>query len=423
MNNNRIRTCWRPFRYRIEIEADSFNVTLFKRTFPYFGKMTQFASIPMDKIIFCGNNEAPEKSRWLYLSEVTDTNCEVEKKEGDENHDRDAFMHTETIRLFFGKQNLLQLHSLLKSSGAIEASIRWASGIFFKQYVAFTQKWLFHFKRDKTESVPIEEMAFFVKNKNKLYCGYHKQLSVKIYKKTLFDELKQLCYSISKRLSAKGTTYKFGWFHPDRLIFTDSAVVYARKAYRKEEIAYVPYDRIDLVLLHNKNFFRKKIGIFGEQNILPKHSLGKTKASEIVRILKSHGKDVSSGTTFSSSICFFRNWFGRSPKVVCFDDCIVYEPNRLKKYATNLMVVSVHINYSEVTDVIWYKKRLALWGTLVLKGESSSIRVGQDSIGLTIILPDLCVRSKAIIYEILKAKTSAEFKREVKSFSLNDDLL
>ena len=87
------------------------------------------------------------------------------------------------------------------------------------------------------------------------------------------------------------------------------------------------------------------------------------------------------------------------------------------------MVVSVHINYSEVTDVIWYKKRLALWGTLVLKGESSSIRVGQDSIGLTIILPDLCVRSKAIIYEILKAKTSAEFKREVKSFSLNDDLL
>lgn len=422
MNNNRIRTCWRPFCYRFEIEADAFNVTLFKRSFPYFGKMKQFASIPMDKIIFCGNNEAPQKSRWLYLSEVTDTNCEDEKKEVNENHDRDLSMCTNTTRLYLSQQNLLQLHSLLKSSGAIEASVRWASGIFIKQYVAFTQKWLFHFRRDKAKAVPIEEMAFFVKNKNKLYCGYHKQLSVKICKDSLFDELKQLCYSMSKRLSSKGTTYKFGWFRPDKMIFTDSAIVYARKVYKKEEVAYVPYDRINLVLLQNKNFFRKKISIFGEQNILPRHSLGKGEASEIVSILKSHGKDVNSGTIFSSSLWFVRNWFGRSPKVACFDDCIVYEPNRLKKYAADLMVASaVHINYSEVTDVIWYKKRLALWGTLVLKGKSSNIRVEQDNINVTIILPDLCVCSKAKVYKMLKAKTLAKFKREVKSFALNDD--
>lgn len=86
-----------------------------------------------------------------------------------------------------------------------------------------------------------------------------------------------------------------------------------------------------------------------------------------------------------------------------------------------MVASAVRINYSEVTEVIWYKKRLALWGTLVLKGKSSNIRVDQDSINMTVILPDLCVCSKAKVYKILKAKTSAEFKRKVKSFALNDD--
>lgn len=443
MSTKRIRTKWTLFGRCIEVETDSTAVYLYKRRFPIFGRMKKIASIPTNKIIFWGNNESPAKSSWLYVSEdgtyetlptseeqvavddkddwlYSSINSKYRNKELEDNNssddlDADVYMNTSTTRLRLKQADLVHLYSFLQSADSVKASVRKANGIIRKQYVAFTPKWLFHIKGKKVDSVPIREMAFFVTNKKYLYCGYHKQINVKINNTGLLKELKELCFSTSKRLSAHGDSYKSGCFFPDNITLTDTAVVYRRKTFGKDEMVYVPYSRINMVCSSN-GLLKVRISIYGEQNIVPKHSLWRRKAQKIIDTLKEHGVNVNFGKKICSSKMFPKNWFGMAPCVICMDDCIIYYTNRLRKRSNNLE--SGMLNYSEITNVIWYKKSFSLFGTLVINGIALNIRKDQISSDVLMIVPELFVWKykwicfKGKLYRILKKQTSAEFKRE-----------
>jgi hypothetical protein len=210
-------------------------------------------------------------------------------------------------------------------------------------------------------------MAFFIKNGRNLYCGYHRQLNVNINSSDLFKEIKELCYSRAPRLTNTGQTYTSGLIFPYKITLTDTAVLFTRKTLFKDEMAYVPYRRINMVLL-SEGLFRKRISIYGEQDIVPKHAFWRSAAFEIVNVLKKHGVDPTDGLRFNSAKLFPSNWFSRDPRVICLDDCVIYEPKRISG-----KVKSCKLSYDEITDVVWYKKTLGLFGTVVISGVADNI--------------------------------------------------
>ncbi len=47
------------------------------------------------------------------------------------------------------------------------------------------------------------------------------------------------------------------------------------------------------------------------------------------------------------------------------------------------------LHYSEISDVVWYKKPLAFFGTVKLRGRTQNIRLDQSDEGVTMIVPKL----------------------------------
>ena len=69
METIRIATKWGLFRTRIEVEANPNEISLYKRSFPLIGKMQKYATIPTEKVIFWGDNDDANRSKWLWVSE------------------------------------------------------------------------------------------------------------------------------------------------------------------------------------------------------------------------------------------------------------------------------------------------------------------------------------------------------------------
>lgn len=450
METIRIKTPWGLFSHKMAVEADSSHVVIYKRRFPLFGKMVQVDDIPTGKLIFWGNTDDVEKSNSLWLSEdgmyeslpvsneqlaeddkddwlfqnlgsSDDTAESLDDECDDEDLDADLHMYTSTYRLRLSHPDIVKLCSLLQEAGSVKASVRNASGLFLKTYIAFTEKWLFSVDGNEVDSVPIKEMAFFVRDNNRLYCGYHRQINAKINSIKVFNEIKDLCYSVSTRLADSGTNYKIGLFQPDYITLTDKAVVYTRKTFRKDEMAYVPYKRINL-LMTTPGIFKKRISIFGEQNILPKHSLWIQTATELVEKIKDHGVKPETGESFYSSKIFPTNWFGRSPRVVCLDNSIVYYPNRLKgsevqSQSEDGQLMSAMVHFSEISSVVWYKKTFSLFGTLEITGRPRNVRSDQNNNFVTMLIPQLWAFKfkwgifKGKLFNVLKSKSSAVFDR------------
>lgn len=397
----RFLTKRRLFKRRMEVEIDSETISLYKKKRLFFCKeMEKFASFPLDRLIYWGNNNDINSSKWLWVcedgtydslptsisQEASDdkddwlfaslANNTLNGTEDDSDLDADLYMQTSTTRLKLGSEQISKIYSLIKGSEAVKATVRYACGLLPKQYIAYTDKWLFHLKKDEVDSTPLKEMAFFVRNKKNLYCGYHRQINVKILNSSLFKELKDLCYSKSIRLSAQGTTYKAGIIHPDIITITDNAIAYTRKTFRKDEMAYVPFKRVNMLFcIHG--LLRKRISVFGEQNIIPKHAFWRGPALKIIDVLKQHGLNITTGKTYCSARIFPHNWFGRAPRIVCLEDSIVYYPNRISGEDNNLK--SMMLKYSQLDEITWYKKYFTLFGTLELKGQPENIRNDQST--------------------------------------------
>ena len=350
--------------------------------------------------------------------------------------DKDLHMTTSTIRLILKKEVLLPLYQHLQKVGAVQAKVNYANGILSREYVAYTDKWLFHIINKwggiETDSTPIEYMAFYVEQKNYVYCGYHRQVRVKIYNPIFRKEIKEHCKKIAPRLNEKGDDFKSPWFgrlkdlfniprwiHPDRLTLSDNAVIYTRKTFRKDEMTYLPYAKINMFVV-SKGVFRRIISFYGEQNIVPKYTFKTSDTKKIMEIVESHSVHALYGDSFRSSAFFSKNWFGKAPRVVCFDNNMIYYPNRLKNKTIKALVE--YLDYSDCQKVTWYRPWFNFFGTLVIEGASENIRLDQGNMNSYWVLPQLWTfRYKWFIFSgglrnKLTSKTSAEFKTYRKAY-------
>lgn len=408
-----IKTKWGLFRRRVDIVADAEKFTFTRRQFPWFWKR-ESATVQTDSIIYFGDEDETLKSKYLFLSEdgtydvlptttkdmaeddkddflfqsilPKDEEDEEQEEVTEEELDADLHMYTSTRKLRLATEDIQKVMELLEKTKAVKATVRPSYGFWiFKEHLAYTDKWLFHTKRKEVDSVPLSEMAFFVKSPMKLYCGYHRQINARVLSNAVLNEIRELCYSKSKRLNDEGTTYKFGWIFPDQLTLTKNAVVYTRKTFFKDEMAYLPYKRINLVLMERKWLFWKELNIIGEQDIVPKHWLSAGKAKLVEKAIKEHKIDPTGGTTFTAAKIFPRNWFGRAPRVVCLEDGIMYYPKRVGSKSIKMC----YLKHSQLDQVTYYKKWFALFGTVVIDGETTNIRQDQDSTAVEMLLPDL----------------------------------
>jgi hypothetical protein len=447
------KTKWGLFRRRRYIDVDANGITMKRKSFIWFGPWEKI-TVPYDKMIFFGDNDDPNSAKALYVVEdgrydelPTSSNLAAaddqddwlmdsikddddalldydEDEPLDEDCDADLYMYTATTKLPLTSEDMKRLHAVLESTPAVKAKVRKSSGFWcFSQYLAYTDKWLFHVNRKEVDSTPLSEMAFFIKNPGSIYCGYHRQVNAKVNSKALIQEIKDLCYSKARRLKEEGKTYEFGWFFPDKITLTDNAFIYTRKTLFKDEMAYVPYKRINMVLSQRKWLFWKKMNVFGEQDICPKHLMGASRAKEIENVLKEHGVKPDNGIPFNSAKIFPNNWFGRAPRVVCMDDCIVFYPNRIggKKLKSCMM------KYSDITHVGYFKKWFALFGTVTIVGVTLNIRQDQDHTSVMMAIPSIFAFKykwtifKGKLQKILRAKApNADFFRERESIDLND---
>ena len=446
-----IRTKFGLFRRRIDIRFNENCLCFYKRSSFINWTMKQYLSIPISNIIYFTDNPVIAKSKKLFIvkdetiitedviAEVTQNekkNSKIgmflksiftkkEEKIDREQYDIDMDMTISTVALRLKNLDIQSLCLFFNSVGAIKADVRTACGIIFKKYIAFTDKWLISVNKSDISYVPISEMAFFVCKKNlfswSIYCGYHNQLQFKVVKTSLKNEIQNLCYKLSARLSRikDATTYKAGLIFPEYLSISDDAIIYRRKTWFASEMSYIPLVRVD-ALLTSSNLLLKKIIIVGEQNVFMKNSFWIWTSKKIVNKILKYGIKTGSGNSFSSS--WFAspwNWFGRGPKIICYSGNVVYFPNRLQ----NKTLKYVAVTYSNIEEVVWYKTFFSLFGTLVIEGSSSSIRTDQNSYGIEIVIPQLFAFKYKWLFitgklkKILQAKTSASFSTERKKYS------
>lgn len=454
-----IHTKWRLLTWRINVECDGASIRFFKRSFPYLGAMKEIASFPLENVIFCGNDNDVKKCNRLYISydgsynsnptkaeraldDRDDWTIEQYTNDGQSDLDADLSMFTSTFCLHLKPEPLAQLYHHLEQSKAVKAKIQKACGLINPQDIAYTDKWLFHFKNRlienglfgefETDSTPIQEMAFFVQQQNVVYCGYHRQVRVKINSSEIRKKLKDHCLKLAPRLSEEGRNFQSAkiaslkdllnisrWIHPDRLSLTANAVIFTRKTFRKDEMTYLPYEKINTFLI-SKGLFTRKVEFYGEQNVIPKYSFKNKDVSVIESILKEKTITVEHGSSYYSSKVFPKNWFGRGPRLLCLDYNVNYYPGRLKNKTVKAHVES--LKYDEIYEIIWYRPWFNFFGTLVFYGKATNIREDQLKKDSFFELPHVWTFRfkwfifKGSLYKILKNNTSLEISTKRKSF-------
>ena len=309
------------------------------------------------------------------------------EKDADQELDRDLKLNTETFSIYLSNSDLMKLVAVLEEYGAKKIYSAYVGGWLRKRYVAYSNTWLYYIEKGDVDSVPIGEMAFFTVSggllgKKSIYCGYHRQIRGKINSPSLVKEIKDHCYKNSKYLKDSGSSYSAGLFNKETIMVSDMGISYFGRKFRKDDMVFIPYRRVYLVS-KGGGLFRKKLYVFGEQNIITRHKFPKKLLSTIIKKIESAGVQVGNKRSISSSKWFVRNWFDRGPRILLLDDKMIYFPNRLKNYHESF------IKYSDVQKANWYKKLFSFHGTLELFGDCTNIRDDQHTANVRILMPDL----------------------------------
>lgn len=363
--------------------------------------------------------------------------------------DADYYMYTDTLQLRIGKYTS-ELLGILETSSATKANFckvgRFVS--INQQCLAYTNTWAYHVKPyfwgdSEIDSTPINYMAFFLKTRSLfsnggLYCGYHRQILINSIKSTDRDAFHSWCKTYAPRLTEKGIIIKstiwanplniWRWIHPDIITLTDKAVLYTRKTFRKDEMTYLPYERINFLLSKGGLLF-KRFDIYGEQNILPLFSFSRLKYREIKKIIQDNGVKTSYGKSYHSTYLYPKNWFGRAPRIIIVDNQMIYYPNRLKKDVEKIGNIEEKdknqrhavIECNNINNVTWYKRLLTWIGDIKIEGTPSNIRLDQEQKEATIIIPNLWMFSyhyffffKGSLKRFLDYSSSASYERRYK---------
>lgn len=334
--------------------------------------------------------------------------------EDNEDYDADLLMKTDTLPVKLSNSQAEDLLALLKASSAVACKQTRTLHWIIPDCLAYSEKWAIHVKpriirKIEVDSTPIEHMAFMVRSKGLLnqdiYCGYHRQISVKKVPVAAANEFYGWCKKRSARLNEKGEEFISSiwphifnpacWFFRERIVLTPKAIIYHSKKLRKDEMVYLPYKRTQLMLM-GTGLFTRKLEIYGEQNILPRWSFCRSTVQQIHEIIASKNIESTSGRSYHSTYLFPSNWFGRGARVLTLEDRMIYYPGKYKNEIKDLngqdkKTKAIVITYKDIVKIEWYKPFFNWLGTLAV-----TARVGKDNIRkdqltdtVSIVIPQL----------------------------------
>lgn len=417
---------------------------IFGRKTLYISKSGKYNQLPNSEEEMA-EDDKDDLTFMQYANDIINYVARDDDDETDEDENADLKLKTDTIQIRLPREAMCEIEKALEASSAYKLQTK-GCGCFFspnRQLLAYDEEWAFHVKpalwgESEIDSIPIHYMAFLLKTKSLLqtffggvglYCGYHRQIIIGSISGSAVNEFNAWCKQYAPRLNTKGTSVNssvlanpfnlWRWIHPDRISITNEALIYTRRTLRRDEMIYLPYKRMGLFLDEGGWFF-KRFNIYGEQNIIPKFSFWRGDYSEIKKAMKDHQVKITCGKSWSSSILYFKNWFGKAPRLVRVDDRLIYYPNRLKSEAGNGNARSISAKLSEIEEVIWHKGLFELLGTIEISGVTQTIRKDQSGKKFRMIVPNLwvfCYKYFFIFYfsgslrDTLK-KSDASFERK-----------
>lgn len=383
---------------------------ILKRQTLYLSHSGEYESLPTNEEDMA-NDDMDDLALEKYNARDSFNNAKTDIKDLGDDYDADLYLKTETIQLRIGKYTK-ELYGLLEASSAQKAEYFKVGSILNlnQQCLAYDDTWAFHVKPkfisdSEIDTTPIIYMAFFLRtkpifSKGGLYCGYHRQIFIKHVNADTLNKFHIWCKTHAPRLNESGLNFSssvlanplniFRWIYPDNISITDKALLFTKKTFRKDEMIYLPYERINF-LLSKRGIFFKRFDIFGEQNILPKYSFSKSDYNQIKEEIKRKGVETIYGRTYHSTYLYPKNWFGQAPRIIISNNQILYYPNRLKReieeYKTNQRHTLIDVN--DIYNVTWYKTLFTWIGDIEIVGMPSNIRRDQNNKMATIIIPNL----------------------------------
>jgi hypothetical protein len=235
-------------------------------------------------------------------------------------------------------------------------------------------------------NVSIEDVAFYDSDgflNNTIEFGYADQITFKGISKANAKLLKEHFIRNGAKIGKEGLSFKslpftslkdifrpMKWFMRETLILTDEALIFNTKKLYTNKTTYIPYNKISYGYF--AGHLSKKIFILGEQNIFSKYTFSRKCAKLMQNNIKDKGVQIAAGKSYRPFIFGAKRNIFNPPRLICTENELVYLdllPGKPKEVKI--------LKYKEIKEykkVKWY----SLLGTIMISGETSNIRSGQE---------------------------------------------
>ncbi len=242
---------------------------------------------------------------------------------------------------------------------------------------------------ESRDIVTIKDVAFFCKTKGmvnaNIYFGYCDQIDVNGVPNNLADYLENHCKEHGAKIGKEqlheflpvGSFFKklnpANWFHKEKIVLNEEAIIYYNKSLFNTECTYLPYKDVK-VARFGWGFFGKSINLFGIQNIITHNRYSSGDCVDVIKAeLDKHG--IKPGLAkVRHSWPWFR-MFGADVVAMTYDGlCLsAHEYKGLGVYGRRR---TYYIPYSDIYhyDKFWW---MLLWRTYYIKAHPQNIRKDQ----------------------------------------------
>lgn len=115
----------------------------------------------------------------------------------------------------------------------------------------------------------------------------------------------------------------------ESVYITNEAIFHELKSKNSSRVSYLPFDKIDVLLLNKSGFGKKRITAVGELSFSTKYSVRKSEAEELKKIFEAH-HPISEGKVYHQNI-FSGVKQRKRVSLIFLEDRMVYDDVRVKK--------------------------------------------------------------------------------------------
>lgn len=244
---------------------------------------------------------------------------------------------------------------------------------------------------ESRDIVDVKDVAFFCKTKGfvntNIYFGYRTQIDVDGVPNDLADYLETHCIEHGAKIGKEqlhefmpvGSFFKklnpVNWFHKEKIVLNDEAIIYYNKSLFSTDCTYLPYKDVK-VARFGWGIWGRSINLFGEQNIITNNRYSRSECVNIIKAeLDKHG--IKPGVV---KVRYSWPWFrifGADVVAMTYDG-LCLSAHEYKGNGVYGRRRTYYIPYSDIYhyDKFWW---MLLWRTYYVKANPRNIRKDQHT--------------------------------------------